>query len=571
MKPTNKHRTSPGVLVLALLLVTSAMYLPAQEQEPGQPPVEHLESPFVPPVRDADRSANVRLSEFVGQEIFLNGRPADEILLATVTDTLVDFGQGALSFLILQPVDDTFRSPDDEFPVPLYLFRERDHGEGYVLLIDDAQYLQHMPTLEEADEELLPEEEGRAWDRWQFAYWTGMPDLPTTELLPRQDRLHLHWYRYAHGPRVQPVAMMQGSEFIGHPIHDPEGEQIGRIGDAVVNPTTAQVVLIHFEADQALQTEHPSYLVPLRAFVGNRESARITYDFDRIDLAGPSGFTDEWPDITSDEVHDEIAEYWTDALPGTGFGLGMPIIPLRTLPVTFLMGYDLFTRDSESPGSIVDLLINPDGSVDYAIVEIGGFLGFGGERTVVPVTLLSIEEVSEAAVLSAAITDLENIPVYDAGRVVDTRVEDWDAAILRYWDNLFEAVDDDVQFGEIPTVESVEDLEAGYPFPASALLDYDVVDSEGEAVGQVRDLHLDLVASRVGYAVIEATWTGLGIFTEAEIPVPVQVMEWDPEERRFVLPMTAEELEQAPGYDDIPDLPSRAFLTEVDEFWGTGG
>ena len=575
MKPTRRHETKLSLFVLVALLMFGTAQLSAQEQqqqEPDeQPPaVTEAESAFVPPLGEPDRSASVRLSDLAGQHVFLNGRPGEETLVATVTDTLVDFGQGALSFLIIQFTDDTIRSPDDEFPVPLYLFRARDGGDGFMLLVDDPQYLQHVRTLEEADEELLPEDEDRAWTRWQFTYWTGMPDMPTTELVPRQDQLHAHWYRYAQGPRVQPVAMMQGSEFIGYPIHDPDGNQIGRIGDAVVNTTTAHLSMVLFEADQALGAEHPNYLVPLTALVGDRESGMITYDLEKLDLAEPSGFGEEWPDITADEVHDQIGEHWAERLPGARHGLGMPIIPVRTIPVTQLMGYDLFTRDSESPGDIVDLLINPDGSVDYAVVEVRGFLGFGGERTVVPVTLLAIEEVSQAAVLSVGVTRLENIPFYERGRVIDTRADDWDAEIRRYWDNVFEAEVEGAERGEIPTVESVEELETGRPFPASALLDYEVVDADGETVGGVRDLYLDLVGSRIGFAVVEATWAGLGIFTEAEIPVPVQAMEWDADEQRFVLPMTSEELERAPGYDDIPDLPGRAFLTEIDEFWGIG-
>jgi sporulation protein YlmC with PRC-barrel domain len=119
------------------------------------------------------------------------------------------------------------------------------------------------------------------------------------------------------------------------------------------------------------------------------------------------------------------------------------------------------------------------------------------------------------------------------------------------------------------------------PSRLSVLLDYDVWNQNGEQVGDVEDMILDLDNSRISYVIV-GTGGFLGI-GEKEVLVPWNSLQVHPEtgdvvgapENAFILLADQETLENAPDVDinDVmPDwgTPANNWDADIRNFWETG-
>jgi hypothetical protein len=55
-----------------------------------------------------------------------------------------------------------------------------------------------------------------------------------------------------------------------------------------------------------------------------------------------------------------------------------------------VIGQSVYTMDDQEKGKIKDLMIGPDGTIAYAAVSFGGFLGLGDKLFAVPMDALHI-------------------------------------------------------------------------------------------------------------------------------------------------------------------------------------
>jgi hypothetical protein len=85
-----------------------------------------------------------------------------------------------------------------------------------------------------------------------------------------------------------------------------------------------------------------------------------------------------------------------------------------------LLGRDLRTRDND-PGRIIDILVDRDGSVRAAVVELGGFLGIGTRKIAVDWSMLRFEggPKQPSLVLDVTREQLRSAPEYRAGEPVE--------------------------------------------------------------------------------------------------------------------------------------------------------
>ena len=76
-----------------------------------------------------------------------------------------------------------------------------------------------------------------------------------------------------------------------------------------------------------------------------------------------------------------------------------------------LLGKRVHNEANESVGSIGDLIVAPDGSLSYAIVEVGGFLGIGQREVAIPVKQFNMAD--DKIVLPGATKDaLKDLPQF---------------------------------------------------------------------------------------------------------------------------------------------------------------
>ena len=95
--------------------------------------------------------------------------------------------------------------------------------------------------------------------------------------------------------------------------------------------------------------------------------------------------------------------------------------------------------------------------------------------------------------------------------------------------------------------------------PSHRLVVYDIINPGGEDLGQVQEFMLDITNGRIAFVVV--SFGGILGLTDKWFALPWELLEWVPGQRKFVLNMPREVLEQAPGID------KRKWPYEIDLSW----
>ncbi len=80
-----------------------------------------------------------------------------------------------------------------------------------------------------------------------------------------------------------------------------------------------------------------------------------------------------------------------------------------------LIGMNVLDATGESVGSVTDLLLGADDQVDHAIIDVGGFLGFGAKSVAIPMDELTIAEGDGEVVLDTTRDALDAMPEWSRG------------------------------------------------------------------------------------------------------------------------------------------------------------
>jgi len=102
---------------------------------------------------------------------------------------------------------------------------------------------------------------------------------------------------------------------------------------------------------------------------------------------------------------------------------------------------------------------------------------------------------------------------------------------------------------------------------ASTLLGNDVHNADGEDIGDIKDIMLDMRSGKVSYAVLSFSAfliTGAKLFA-----VPWSALELDTENKRFILNVTKDRLKQAPGFDKShwPNMADQIWQKEIHTYY----
>jgi len=79
-----------------------------------------------------------------------------------------------------------------------------------------------------------------------------------------------------------------------------------------------------------------------------------------------------------------------------------------------VIGMDVVSVEGESVGTIADLLIGADNTVDRAIIEAGGFLGFGSKTVAIDIDRLTVAEGDGEVVLDVTADEFDAMPEWQA-------------------------------------------------------------------------------------------------------------------------------------------------------------
>jgi sporulation protein YlmC with PRC-barrel domain len=105
---------------------------------------------------------------------------------------------------------------------------------------------------------------------------------------------------------------------------------------------------------------------------------------------------------------------------------------------------------------------------------------------------------------------------------------------------------------------------------ADTLIGNDVYNHDEEDIGDIKEIMLDVATGEISYAVLSfGSFLGLG---EKLFAVPWSALKLDTENKRFLLNVSKERLQNAPGFDkdDWPDLADPTLANDIHSYYGTG-
>lgn len=106
---------------------------------------------------------------------------------------------------------------------------------------------------------------------------------------------------------------------------------------------------------------------------------------------------------------------------------------------------------------------------------------------------------------------------------------------------------------------------------ANTLLGEDIYNLEGENLGEIKEIVLNMKTGGVVYAVLSfGGFLGMG---NKLFAVPWRALSLDPQTGRFILRASKDELKQAPGFekDHWPDMADPKLSREIDAFYDVTG
>lgn len=103
---------------------------------------------------------------------------------------------------------------------------------------------------------------------------------------------------------------------------------------------------------------------------------------------------------------------------------------------------------------------------------------------------------------------------------------------------------------------------------AGSLAGNDVYNLQGEDIGDIKDIMLDMRSGKVSYAVL--SFTAFLSMGEKLFAVPWNALTLDTENKRFTLNVEKDRLKAAPGFDkDLwPNMADQTWQKQIHEYYG---
>lgn len=106
----------------------------------------------------------------------------------------------------------------------------------------------------------------------------------------------------------------------------------------------------------------------------------------------------------------------------------------KVMSAATLSGYAVRSRDNEDLGCIEEFMVDPEtGRIAYAVLSLGGFLGFGGKLYAVPWCALELDAEQRVFILNADRETLERAPAFHEEEWPDFGDQDWGSQIHNHY------------------------------------------------------------------------------------------------------------------------------------------
>lgn len=222
----------------------------------------------------------------------------------------------------------------------------------------------------------------------------------------------------------------------------------------------------------------------------------------------------------------------------------------HAVQASHIIGKDVKNAEGEVLGNIDDLVIDAkNGWVHYAVLSRGGLGGIGSKLFAYPMAAFQPGP-NEELILQIDEAKLENAKGFDDGNWPNFS----DATYRQHIDQNFSGAKAVAQDARLVRV--------------SEFIDEDIETAQGEDIGELEDVVINLKKNQVHYAVAELDDWGLG---DTLYALPLRAFSMDVDGDDLVLNVDKTRIDTARGFDDNkwPNLNDPAYVRDIDVYFVT--
>ena len=211
---------------------------------------------------------------------------------------------------------------------------------------------------------------------------------------------------------------MRASKMIGMEVHNPKGENIGKINDLVVDMRTGDVLYSILEFDPGIFQGERLFAVPTKQLRMDAKGEALVYNMTRDKLVKAA-------DATRDKIEkagvDRSAWDTTFRDPNymrnmnRNWGVQQPANNARAMRVSDLIGEDVNSRSGDGIGEIEDVVVNMGAQkVHYAVLKFDPSMASAEKRYLFPLRSFSMKPDSDDLTLDVDKNMLARMKSYPA-------------------------------------------------------------------------------------------------------------------------------------------------------------
>lgn len=186
--------------------------------------------------------------------------------------------------------------------------------------------------------------------------------------------------------------VIRADRLIGQAVRDQQNERLGRIDDLALNLETGRIAYAVVSRGGMWGIGGDEVAIEWQQVRPDAASRTVRIEQQQLQQARRIETDRAWPSAIGEET----------PVGTTGTEAGR-----RVVPISNVIGMDVQNNQGERLGEIDDVAIGRDGSISYAVIAYGGFLGMDNKYTAVPWDRLNVSAEKEAVVLDVTREQLE--------------------------------------------------------------------------------------------------------------------------------------------------------------------
>ncbi|MCB0111176.1 MAG: PRC-barrel domain-containing protein, partial [Caldilineaceae bacterium] len=373
--------------------------------------------------------------------------------------------------------------------------------------------------------------------------------------------------------------LVTASSITDYNFENIDGEVTGSIQDVLIDVSNGNIPYVTVEYGGFLDIGDTELPMPLNAFVWG-QNGELVLNFDETQLENFPDLGTGWPNTTDANWNNDVANFWS------GIGLGNNRDIAATDSIVFandLIGFNI-SDIGAGANTIDDLLIDLGQSqVNYVVMDAVATAGVN-EVIAVPFDAFDVTATGNLLTFREGIDSaaIENAPRFNRNDLMAGNPQLY-TDTNTYWGGLGYGNNLGVNDGQIAQDNTVITEEQGLTVGdtvgiagtenmlvrASTLLDYNTTNLNGESIGEIEDMLIDVQTGEILYATLE--YGGFLDIGDREVPIPLSALSWV-SENELMLNLDEQQLENLPDLGtNWPDVTDATWNNEVNTYWTDNG